>query len=51
MTNPALELATTATNQVQAIGIPIVALGVALLGLTIAVAVIAYVMTRTPKGD
>ncbi len=45
----AARLADYAKTSVTTIGVPIVALAVSLLVLSIAIAVIAYLMNRTPK--
>jgi hypothetical protein len=43
------QLASDATSKVQAIAVPIVALGIALIGLTVAISVISYLNNRVPK--
>jgi hypothetical protein len=43
------QISNHAENAVKAIGTPIVALAVALLALTIAIGIITYLMSRTPK--
>jgi Na+/alanine symporter len=43
------QLASDATSKVQAIATPLIAFGLALIALTIAISVIAYVNSRVPK--
>jgi hypothetical protein len=43
------QISNHAENAVKSIGTPIVALAVALLALTIAIGIITYLMSRTPK--